>query len=156
MKELFVLGLRWSMNSIYNQKYEIAMRVLLLLSVSDKPMSIDTIASLDLMITYGKYFQLTDSNLHGENSYYFSELSARRNLIKNALPYLVITGLIEICDSKKGLEYNSSPNGITIAKNIKTNYGNEYLEIAKEVMSKTKGLSDNQIIKNIIQFKNRK
>lgn len=144
------------MNSIYNQKYEIAMRVLLLLSISNKPMTIDTISSLDLIITYGKYFQLTDSNLHGENLYYFSELSARRNLIKNALTYLVKTGLIQICDSKKGLEYKSSQNGTIIAKNIKTNYGTEYLEIAKEVMSKTKELSDNQIIKNIIQFKKRK
>lgn len=58
------------MTNNYNQRNEIALRILLLLSIIDEPKTVDVIATFDLIITYGKYFQLSNSNLHGENPYY--------------------------------------------------------------------------------------
>ncbi len=141
------------MNSIYNLKYELALRILILLSLTDEPKTIDTISALDLIITYGSSFNLTDHNLHGENPYFLSELSSRRNIISEAITYLVRNSLVKLVSSTNGLSYKINQNGLSVISSTTSTYSHEYKKSAEIVLSATKGFSDTKIIGMILNHK---
>ena len=60
------------MANIFNTDFEISLRGLLLLDAYDSYLSQDIIRDLDLLATYGKEFGVSETNLHGDNSYSFS------------------------------------------------------------------------------------
>lgn len=143
------------MNNLYNQKDEIALRVLLLLNIIDEPKTLDVISTLDLIITYGKYFLLSDKNLHGENPYYLSEFTTRRTLIDEAIKFLVRNGLIDIKKSTAGFAYTISKKGLGFIAKTKTIYSKEYTEIAQKLKIQLNDYSDELIVEKV-NFKKRK
>ena len=59
--------------------------MVLLLDVANAGITLDRIAAYDFMAIYCEDFGVADKSLNGENGFAFSELSARRNLIKTAI-----------------------------------------------------------------------
>lgn len=76
---------------LFNSRHEISYRILLLLSVcKESRLSIDRIAALDFIAIYGVDFGVSEKNLHGMNSFRFSEYAGRRHLINDGIRTLVI------------------------------------------------------------------
>lgn len=119
------------MTQIFNSEFEISMRALLLLSVFDKPIDLDCIKTVDLLSIYGKQYGISDSNLHGDGSYCFSEIAARHETIKSALRSLVKAGLVNVSTSRNGYAYSISANGKACCENMTSDYAKEYKKAAK-------------------------
>lgn len=82
------------MTKLFNSTFEVSLRALLLLSqTTDVNMTIDRLVAYDFISLYSRNFDLGDINLHGDNEYGFSELSARRTVMQEALKELVLDGL---------------------------------------------------------------
>lgn len=133
------------MTQIFNTEFEISMRVLLLLSVFDSPIDIDYIKTVDLLSIYGKQYGVSEFNLHGDNSYCFSEIAARHDTIKSALRSLVKANLINVSTSQNGYAYSISDNGMTCCENMRSDYAKEY----RSAVNKTKEYLNGKTAKEI-------
>lgn len=78
------------MNNVFNTTFEVSLRVLLTLEVSEDKLSADMIAVSDFITVYGRDFGISSENLHGDNSYRFGEFGIRRELVKEAVKSLVL------------------------------------------------------------------
>ena len=76
-------------NKLFNTTFENALRLLILLDVFDYPQTLDMLYAVDFMAAYGATFNITPSNLNGDNQYKFSEFASRREAVKLALKELV-------------------------------------------------------------------
>ncbi len=126
------------MTQIFNTEFEISMRVLLLLSAFDEPIDIDYIKTADLLSIYGKQYGVSDSNLHGDSSYCFSEIAARHETIKKALRSLVKSNLINVSASQSGYAYSINSNGMGCCEGMTSDYAKEYrkaVRTAKQYLS---------------------
>lgn len=141
------------MTNNYNQRNEIALRILLLLSIIDEPKTVDVIATFDLIITYGKYFHLSNSNLHGENPYYLAELASRRILVNNAIKFLVRNNFIQIYTTNNGFSYKINKKGISYVDKANSSYSKEYKMIVQNLKKCSKDYTDDQIVEKVSLMK---
>lgn len=118
------------MNNLFNTPFEISVRVLLLLSTYQQPISFERILVTDFITTYGRDFKISDYNLNGDNVYRFSEFISRRELIKQALKKLVLQQLILPSPSELGFVYALSEDGQQLIPQFVSVYAEKYLEIA--------------------------
>ena len=78
------------MNNIFNTSFEISLRVLLTLeSAPLQWWTADLIAASDFITVYSGDFDIASENLHGVNSFKYSEFALRREMVKEALKALV-------------------------------------------------------------------
>jgi hypothetical protein len=89
------------MNDIFNTPFEISLRVLLMLETGLNQTA-DMIAAADFITVYGKDFEISDNDLHGDSAFKYSEFPLRRDLVKKAVKQLVLTGLINVSSSQRG------------------------------------------------------
>lgn len=134
------------MIKIFNSKHEISFRVLVLLNIINKNCSLDLITSLDLFATYGKAYEMIDYNLHGDNTYTFSEITSRRKLINEALRSLVLEGLIIPSQNAYGFTYSISEEGMKICSKMDTDYFIQYSESVQIVNDFTANMTEEQIV----------
>lgn len=138
------------MDEIFNTVFETSLRILLLLSVvAPEGMTIDRIVVYDFLVVYGQSFSLTEYNLNGENTYRFTELSARRTRCDNAIKSLALDGLIAIIKSPDGFKYKINFNGDKLAKTLTSGYASGYLQSAKQIQETYKDVSDSDLVKEI-------
>lgn len=105
------------MTKLFNSTFEVSLRVLLILSQPvDINMTIDRLVEYDFISLYSRYFDLTETNLHGDNEYGFSELSARRIVMQAALKDLVLDGLVKATRRRDGFCYEITETGTAFAK----------------------------------------
>ena len=76
-------------NRLFNTPFELSLHVVMLLDIVDAAVTLDRIAAYDFIAIYSGDFAISKNALNGENGFAFSELSARRKLIKAALKDLV-------------------------------------------------------------------
>lgn len=140
------------MNNIFNSVNEIRIRILLLLehSVLDY-LSSDKIAALDFITVYGKEFNVSDNNLHGDNRFKYSELPSRRQIVLQAIKALVKDGMLEV-SLENGFEFKITDRGINFIDSVDSFYANEYGIIAKKVFFKYGKIDESELFK-IIQSK---
>ncbi|HMM00530.1 MAG TPA: hypothetical protein PKC96_04225 [Bacilli bacterium] len=134
------------MTKIFNTDLEISLRILILLYVSKKSHSVDTITALDLFTTYGKNYNLLESNLHGDSSYSFSEIASRRKLITQALKTLVTKGMIKPLKNQYGFLYQINNHGIWVCENMEGDYFNKYVQSLSTVIRKTSNMSETELV----------
>lgn len=134
------------MTKIFNSKQEISFRILVLLCVIKKDLSLDLITSLDLFATYGKAYDMIDYNLHGDNTYTFSEITSRRKLINEAIKSLVIDGLITPNQNAYGFTYSINDEGKEICAKMDTDYFIQYSECVQTVHEYTNNMSEETIV----------
>lgn len=134
------------MNSIFNSPAEISMRILIILSMTNKGKDIDTLTAIDFISTYSKDFKINDYNLHGDNNYNFSGFASRRTLIKKSITLLLDKHYIKAIDSKNGIKYVIIEEQKKVCEKLNSTYSKKYKEIVKEVLLKLKNKSSKWII----------
>lgn len=138
------------MNDIFNSSFETGLRVLLVLSsIQPKTATVDRIAAYDFITIYGRDFDVSRVNLHGDSNYNFSELAAKRASCNEGIKEFVLNGLISINRSEEGFTYCLNDKGKKYVDSLSSDYSIQYLKIAKEVHKKFAESSDEEIIKLI-------
>jgi hypothetical protein len=139
------------MNDLFNTTFEISLRALLVLETfNGKSESADKIAALDFIASYGADFGIGNKNLHGKNSFRYSELPTRRTLTKQALRNLVLEGLADAKQSNDGFEYSSNIAGSEYCSRLDNDYANEYRMLISSAVDYV-GNRTAQSLLNIIQ-----
>ncbi len=137
-------------DQIYGSSLEMALRILLLLSAkTDENYSLNRIIYYDFMVTYGRYFDISTENLHGENDYGFGELARRRRYADLAIRELVIRRLVEVHESEKGFYYQISEEGLMSAKSLSTEYAKAYRLYADLVTCRYRNFTDHKVMQSI-------
>ena len=140
------------MNNLYNSVNELKLRVLLLLSETPiYPLSEDMILAIDFISVYGKDFGISDDNLHGDNSYKYSELPSRKEVLDKTIKCLFLEGLINL-DTKKGYRYQISDSGLNYISLLDDDYAEEYRNLIMDFFSIYRDYSVNELLK-LIQAK---
>ena len=81
------------MTELFNTPFETSLRVLLLLETEARTdFSINMIACVDFAALYGKSFDISEMNLHGDNLFKFSEFATRKELTRDGMAFLVRRG----------------------------------------------------------------
>ena len=138
------------MNDLFNTPFEIGLRAMLILSViRSDGITIDRLSAYDFMTIYGKDFEVSDRNLHGDNSYSFSELSTKRSVCSEGIKMFVLDGLIGVNRTKDGFMYKLTAAGRKYIETLESDYKNQYLAIAEAVCKKYARKSDSAILKEI-------
>ncbi len=140
------------MTKLFNSTFEVSLRALLLLSqTTDVNMTIDRLVAYDFISLYSRHFELADINLHGDNEYGFSELSARRTVMQAALKELVLDGLTKATRRKDGFCYEITDAGATFCQKQTTDYANTYRQLARATHKKFKTMTEVEIMAVISQ-----
>jgi len=141
------------MHEIFNSSFETGLRILLILSsIQPRAATIDRIAAYDFITIYGRNFDVSQVNLHGDSNYNFSELASKRTSCNEGIKEFVLNGLISINRTKEGFLYYLSPSGKKYVESLSSDYAVQYLAISKEVHTKFADTQDEEII-NIINKK---
>ena len=134
------------MNNFFNSLPEVAMRILIILSISNEEKDIDTITVIDFIYTYSKYFNINYINLHGDNNFNYCGFASRRMHIQKSLSVLLEKHFIKTIDSKNGIEYSIMEKHKKICENLKSTYSKKYKEIVNTLLIKTKNKSSKKLI----------
>lgn len=122
-------------NKVFNTVFEISMRLLLVLSLSEKRgFTLDNLVTADFITNYSKEFGLSSNNLHGNNEFSFSEFSTRRLLAQDALKQFVLEGMIEVAYSTDGFRYSISERGQAFCDTLTSDYATEYRLYARKAI----------------------
>lgn len=125
--------------------------MLLLSQTADVNMTIDRIVAYDFISLYSRHFDLADINLHGDNEYGFSELSARRTVMQAALKELVLDGLAKAIRRKDGFCYEITDTGAAFCQKQTTDYAKTYCWLASATHKKFKTMTEVEIMTIISQ-----
>jgi hypothetical protein len=88
----------------------------------------EKLAALDFVAIYGASFGITESNLHGDGDYKFSEFAVRRELTQKALRELVQRGFVKVANSSYGFVYTITEAGKAFCEELTDEYAAEYRE----------------------------
>lgn len=125
------------MIKIFNSDFEISLRIICILGISEDFLSKDMIELVDFIASYGKDFGVAKTNLHGENSYRKSEMYVRNALISKQIKNMVLEGLVEFIPAKTGFLYCLSADGMKLFKSLNDEYANEFSTVAKVLIGKS-------------------
>lgn len=136
------------MTRIFNTAFESELRSLLILSVfKDLALSLVQITLLDFITIYGKSFGVSTYNLHGDNTFRFSEYSARRAMFKKGLKRGVLDGFVNVHYSpKSGFSYKIDSTGQEYVKSLSSTYKIQYLSILKNTKQQFGNKSDTELL----------
>ena len=130
--------------------YEISLRMLLLLEVAENAgMTADMLAAIDFITVYGRDFDVSEENLHGNGTYRFGEFTLRRELVWDALKPLVTQGLSMVRAYNRGFVYTLSKTGIEYCSNFESDYADNYRISAETAIKKYEGCPEREIIQMI-------
>ena len=107
---------------MFNTPFELSLHVIMLLDLANNKLTVDRITAYDFITVYSSAFGITGKSLNGENEFAFSELSARRNRIKDAIKELVLDGLVTVEDEKNGILFSVSEAGRLFSQNLQSEY----------------------------------
>lgn len=138
-------------NKLFNTPFELSLHVILLLNAVGKAITLDRIAAYDFMTIYSGDFGISNVSLNGENGFAFSELSARRKLIKAAVKDLVLDGLVTAEDRDSGILYSISESGKTMSGSFQSEYAVKYKTLTVLVVEKYEKVDDIQLLDMINQ-----
>ncbi|AEG61782.1 ABC-three component system middle component 2 [Desulforamulus ruminis] len=135
------------MNNVFNTPFEISLRALLILETAgERWVTADMIAAADFITVYGRDFGISDVNLHGENSFKFSEFTLRRELMKKAVKLLVKNGLINVSPTDNGFSYSINQKGIDYCARFTNDYADTYRRLAKQARAYIAGKSEREML----------
>lgn len=103
------------MKDIFNTPFEVSLRMLIIMNIVKNRVTAERVTALDFISTYGKDFGVSEYNLHGDNSFRFSEYALKRRIVSEAIKELVLKGYINPHCNKNGFNYSISKKGQTFA-----------------------------------------
>lgn len=134
------------MNRLFNTSFENGLRVLLILNtLSPTAVTVDRIAAYDFMSIYGADFGITDTNLHGVNSFNFCELPTKRAIISAGIKEMALNGMILVNNTKNGFTYAINETGKSFIKSIDDEYSEQYAETIQKLNQKYSAKTDLEI-----------
>lgn len=137
---------------MYNSVFEIKLRILIILAETTlNCLSEDMILAVDFMAIYGKEFLISNNNLHGDNTYKYSEIANRKLIVKEAIKELVLGDLINV-DMSDGYKYFISDSGIDYVRSFENEYSIEFSKCVDKVFEIYSNKHDYELLK-IIQSK---
>ena len=137
------------MNTLFNSVPEMELRIEFLLNqFIGIPLSSERIVAFDFICIYGKEFEISEVNLHGNSPYKFGEIASKRQLAGYAIKSGVLNGLIEV-DLEAGYRYGISRRGIAYVNAFESKYGKRYSENAKAAREKYSDYDENALMKMI-------
>ena len=131
--------------------FECAIRFLILLKNSNQPLSEYKLTVFDYMSTYGADFGITEYNLNGENVYRDSEFITRKQMASIAIKELVLRGMVSV-DGTEGFKYVIAQKGVDTALKIDGAYSETYDEVTRNVLSRNRYCSEQQLATMINSF----
>lgn len=138
------------MSDVFNTLFEVSLRVLLVLDTAGKQsVTSDMIAAVDFITVYGKDFGISDENLHGDNSFKYSEFAVRRDIVNKAVKQLVLDGLVAIKIRQSGFAYSITDIGSDYCAKLENEYAAAYRELAKKTWGFVSQKSERAIIELI-------
>lgn len=140
------------MNDVFNTPFEMSLRILLILNTAQSKLSIDRITALDFISIYGRDFGVSEYNLHGDNSYRFSEYATKREIVSQAIKELVLRNYIKPHCNKSGFAYNISMSGMSFCESLNDEYAECYTDIIKKAIVIFLKFSDRKLIHCINEY----
>lgn len=141
------------MSKLYNTPFEASLRILLILESSkNQNFSLDMLTAIDFISLYGRDFGLSNENLHGDNSYKFSEFALRRELIKTAIKHLVLDDLIKVSTTKQGFTYSANQKGLSFSEHLSSDYANTY----RQAVYLVRGFISNKTEREVLEYINKR
>lgn len=127
--------------------------MLLLLEVagSNRKLTADMLAAIDFMTVYGRDFDVSNENLHGDGTYRFGEFTLRRELVRNALKPMVTQDLVMVDALSRGFVYSLSKIGKEYCSNFESDYADSYRISAEGAVDKYGDKPEREIIQMINQ-----
>lgn len=136
---------------LFNSRFELALRVMLILKNSGK-ITRSKILALDLMSTYGKSCKIASEDLHGNNQFDISEVAIRKKIIDKAIAYLRLYELVEeLYDSDLGYTYRLTKNGRKIIDEVSDDYSDSYQRTLKKAIKFIGKKDDDQLFSMLSQ-----
>lgn len=136
-------------NTLFNTSFEYSLHILMLLSVSKCPLSVERILAYDFMAVYARSFGLSEKSLHGENGFAFSELVARKAKISAAIKESVLEGLVIADNREEGTVYYLSNTGKQVDDQLQTQYAAQYRYLIIKADDRYHRYPDSSLIKII-------
>lgn len=137
------------MTEVYNTPFEVSLRILIILNTVRDKLTIDRIAALDFITTYGKDFGVSEYNLHGDNNFKFSEFASKRKIVSQAIKEIVLKGYVESYCNKSGFYYGISKSGVSFCESLSDDYADNLTNIVKTANNLFSNYSDRKLIKFI-------
>lgn len=122
---------------------------------SGEGMTIDRIAAYDFITIYSQYFGLSDTNLHGDNDFSFSEFATRRNLMQDSVKLLVLDNMVSVLRKKDGFHYSISDIGRKFCQQMTTEYATIYRELARSTIEHFRAKTEVEVL-NLISSESMK
>ncbi len=136
-------------NKLFNGRFELALRILLVLGQKESA-SLDKLLAFDFITTYASSFNLSKDNLHGDNTFNYSEVASRRSMMDKGISLLRMYNLIDINYSdQNGYEYRLTSLGRSIERQIDDQYAIEYRQVLSNVIGKYSQFSSKKLMKLI-------
>ncbi|EFZ33943.1 hypothetical protein NQ504_03000 [Ligilactobacillus ruminis] len=136
-------------NKLFNGRFELALRILLVLGQKESA-SLDKLLAFDFITTYASSFNLSKDNLHGDNTFNYSEVASRRAMMDKGISLLRMYNLIDINYSdQNGYEYRLTSLGRSIERQIDDQYAIEYRQVLSNVIGKYSQFSSKKLMKLI-------
>ena len=137
------------MYSVFNSKFEISLRVLILMDEAGTAFTLGRIYLADFIATYGSSFGITKKNINGDNQYMYSEFASRRELVRGALKELVLDGYILPLKSNKGFLYLINDCGRAFSESLSSDYAKEYRDAARKALRYIENRTQKSIVAEI-------
>lgn len=137
------------MNELFNSPFELSLRVLIILNTAQSRLTIDKIVAYDFISTYSSDFGISEFNLHGNNSYRFSEYTTKRIIITQAIKNLVVEGFVLPHCNKGGFSYSISLAGKNFCSSLNDDYANKFAQIVQQTITTFSDNSDRALVQTI-------
>ena len=140
------------MKNVFNTPFEMSLRILIILYAAQSKLSIDRITALDFISIYGRDFGVSEYNLHGNNSYRFSEYAIKREIASQAIKELVLRNYITPYCYKSGFGYNISSSGISFCETLSDEYAECFTNVVKKSIVLFSNYSDRKLTHCINEY----
>lgn len=135
---------------LFNGKFELALRILLILGRKGRSASLDQLLAFDFISTYASSFNLSKDNLHGDNAFNYSEIASRRTVMDKGIGLLRMYNLLDInYSAQNGYEYLLTDLGRSMERQLDDQYAIEYRRVLSNVIAKYSQCSSKKLMKLI-------
>lgn len=136
------------MTQIFNTPFEISMRALIIISLSNG-LTLDRINVYDFLATYGKRYGISDFDLNGDCDASQMQIDIRRKLTKDALKELVLKRYIRVDNLKNGFIYKPTSLGRVVVSQMESDYSKEFKSNVIAIDKKFSNIKESEIIRLI-------
>lgn len=132
---------------VFNTPFEVSMRILLLLNTFKVGLDEEKILYLDFFTIYEKNYKFGDSNINGDSNFMIDVFTAQRKLINTSIKELVLSGLIDVINTKEGFIYLINQSGSILCSKMESDYAQTYKRSSSIIKEKTKNMTIDDIKK---------